>query len=366
MNENINEDTMTPVAGFPANQTNTFPSSDIKEKDIVIHTMPKRFLVALPKAQKARSTGLVILVCGVLVLIGSLAGLYFYLTKFDSNANSLNENENTATTSEETKQANNPPIADKQGDAEKAADAEAVKNSSLASQPDTVAIATSTKVQPEKTDIPEPPIATSTGSGIEVNAQNQPVGVTNNNIAYPSDSDRDGLFDPEEKLLGTDENLADTDADSYNDLAELLGLYNPAGSGKLIINTNIDKYINSQFGYTLLYPISWKAENVGGEESIIFKLNNNQFIQIMVENNPDKKALNNWYLEKTGADAIKNDQYAYKQGWEGIKTTDGLTVYLTKFNLDKIIILTYSLGTGNSFEYPDIYNMMINSLEISK
>lgn len=52
------------------------------------------------------------------------------------------------------------------------------------------------------------------------------------------DSDRDGLSDIEEKKYGTDPLNQDTDGDGYLDGAEVMGGYNPLGTGKLTTKIN--------------------------------------------------------------------------------------------------------------------------------
>ena len=47
------------------------------------------------------------------------------------------------------------------------------------------------------------------------------------------DSDKDGLFDEEESVYGTNVNNPDTDGDGYKDGEEVDGGFNPTGSGKL-------------------------------------------------------------------------------------------------------------------------------------
>lgn len=74
---------------------------------------------------------------------------------------------------------------------------------------------------------------------------NYSVGVTAQNLAKipladynlgGTDTDSDGLSDAIELALGTDINKADTDGDGFGDKAEVLGGYNPLGSGKLPID----------------------------------------------------------------------------------------------------------------------------------
>ena len=59
-----------PLAGAPAGPG--------KIEDITVHTMPQRFQAAEPETRKAKSTGLIILVGGVLILIAGLVFAYFY------------------------------------------------------------------------------------------------------------------------------------------------------------------------------------------------------------------------------------------------------------------------------------------------
>ena len=57
------------------------------------------------------------------------------------------------------------------------------------------------------------------------------------------DSDGDGLADALEIVLTTDPNKTDTDDDGYNDQDELIGGFDPLGSGKLALDNSVaDKY----------------------------------------------------------------------------------------------------------------------------
>ena len=60
---------------------NLAPAKVLSEKDIVVHTMPKRYLGLRPAVKKARGIGIIVLVCGLLVLGAALGFLYFYLAR---------------------------------------------------------------------------------------------------------------------------------------------------------------------------------------------------------------------------------------------------------------------------------------------
>lgn len=61
----------------------------------------------------------------------------------------------------------------------------------------------------------------------------QDVKVLCNNLLSPGDADQDGLFDTEEKKIGTNPYRADSDGDGYSDKDELSDGYNPCGEAKV-------------------------------------------------------------------------------------------------------------------------------------
>ena len=216
----------------------------------------------------------------------------------------------------------------------------------------------------EEIDIKRVDIATSTISDIEeatstvVEAEPVPAA-----ISYSSDSDQDGLSDLEEVLLGIDLQKTDSDNDGYDDKSELLNLYNPGGVGEIVTNAKIKKYTNATYRYSLYYPDAWLIERVGGDESIMVKLDNDQFFQIIVSLKTDDLSLEDWYKKEFNVPTINPDQKLYKQGWNGIKSEDGMIIYLVYPGEEKLYTVTYNLGLGRIISYQNIFEMMVNSLE---
>ena len=180
-----------------------------------------------------------------------------------------------------------------------------------------------------------------------------------------ADSDNDGLTDKEETLLGCDVNNIDSDGDGYDDLSEVMSLYNPAGANKLINNPNISKYLNNSFNYNLLYPANWTFSTVGGDESAMFKSSDNQFIQVIAQDNQDREPIGNWHKKQFDIAAIDSAKLIITDNWQGIKSEDGLTIYLTDKQYNNIITITYIPGQDNVLDYVNIFEMVIKSLEIS-
>jgi hypothetical protein len=178
-----------------------------------------------------------------------------------------------------------------------------------------------------------------------------------------SDFDRDGLSDTEEILLGTNFESIDSDSDTFDDYSELLNLYNPAGEGTLIVNANISKYSNGSYQYSLYHPAAWKLETIGGEESILFRASNNQFIQIIVAVNSEGESIENWYKEKISDSPVKPEQKYYKKGWTGVRSNDGLNIYLMNPTQSHVFTVTYNTGITNTTDFKAIFEMMVKSLQ---
>ncbi len=333
-------------------------------KEIVVHVMPKRFFPAQPAAKKAKGIGLVVIFGGAIFLIAALAILYFYFIKSGPEQPSGQEK---ATMSDQTeaiakKQTESQPVTTKETEEEEEETSPETQRGQEAGeateikQKEGFVIATTTEETTTTTSTEEAKGATST----KIIA----VPTTPKEYKIAADSDGDGLFDKEEVLFDCKVNLKDSDGDGYEDLAEVLNLYNPAGSGQIMVNPNIEKYINSKYSYSLYYPYAWPVDEVGGEDSIIFKLDNNQFIQVIIQPNTKRQTIQEWYKEQMGVEAIKDDQMAYKKGWQAVKSEDGLTFYLAKPSDDNVIIVSYSLGTSDILNYKNVFEIMIKSLEM--
>lgn len=185
------------------------------------------------------------------------------------------------------------------------------------------------------------------------------------NINYSFvDNDGDGLSDSEETILGTDFFKTDSDGDSYDDLTEALNLYNPAGSGKLINNSNVSKYQNNSFAYNILYPTIWDKNVLSDESSIIFSINSNSFVQVLVEENETGANIKNWYTSRfftlvDSANSIENEN------WEGVYSEDGLAVYLTNKQKSYIYTILYTVPEGQPQSYINIFKIIVNSFLVN-
>jgi hypothetical protein len=178
------------------------------------------------------------------------------------------------------------------------------------------------------------------------------------------DADGDGLTDKEEVALGSDANSMDGDGDGYSDFSEIINLYNPAGAGKLADSDKIKNYLNEVYGYEALYPVALPVAEVGGKDSVIFRSVDNHFIQIIAQANQGGLAIDEWYNQQFGASAAENLSQISGNGWQGIKSEDGLIVYLGDDSLKFIFVITYNPGEQNILEYKNIFEMILKSFTV--
>ena len=184
-------------------------------------------------------------------------------------------------------------------------------------------------------------------------------------VLVNGDSDSDGLSNKEEQLLGLNALLADSDSDGYSDLQEILSLNNPNGAGAIIDNQLIKKYINSNLDYQIYYPSVWSVSAISGNNSVILKASDNQSIQILSPDNQNLLSIDEWYSTEVSARKIQDSSRIDKNGWHGLFSADGLTLYLGYPGSNRVFVISYSPGFNAVPDYKNIFTMMINSFRLA-
>ena len=295
-----------------------------------------------------KKTGVVIISLGVLIVAALLYGLYVYIAhpeKFSF----LNLNSAAVPTSKATipPLTNTAPVNNHM-----------INSTTTPPAGENSAPTSTAPLSPTSTSVVTPPIT----------APVAPITITTSTPAAPVvalvDTDKDGLNDAEEALLGTDPTKADTNGNKYNDLTELLNLYNPVGTGRLETNTAyISKYSNPTYKYSILYPKAWKQEALNSNSSVILTAADNSFIQIAASANTAKQSINAWYSAEFNQ-APTTDMMTKIGGFDAITTTDGLTAYVTDGR--SIFIISYTPISDGVLTYKDIFAMILKSFTVSK
>ena len=323
---------------------NKIPEPDAKPlakiDHIAIHVMPERFRHQIVKHSSAKTTGLAIMIGGIGFLIIISASLYYFFLRKPS----------FIITPEPLIAPSNQPDQTEQPAAE--------INTPEENLSALTATGTEMSTLPTDNQAATSTVATSTAETLPEE--------TAVSFSFGSDSDNDGLTDIEEILLSTGTSTPDSDGDGYVDGAEILNLYDPAGAGKLAANSNIALYENKTFAYEIFYPATWQTSVNGGDDSLMFKSGDNQFVQIIVQPNANKQALDAWYAEQLNVPAINEADRADSANWQGLKSSDGLNLYLMDKKQNYIFSLTYNPGGSNILEYFNIFQMMIKSFRLKE
>ncbi len=188
----------------------------------------------------------------------------------------------------------------------------------------------------------------------------------NNNEATTAaiDDDQDGLSNAEEAILGTNAKASDSDTDGYKDAEELNNGYNPAGAGKIAANENLGTYLNTTFNFSLLYPKNWNRTIASTDDSVMFTADNHQFVQILVQPNSNQQDIVDWYKATFSVQTIPNSQLMLSETWDGVKTPDGLTLYLTNKDKTYIFVVTYNLGNTRILEFKNIFDTIVRNFKL--
>lgn len=340
--------------------------------NVVIHTMPKSYLhQGKPAKHKHGGLGLVILAVGSLALLLIFTVLYVYLSQGDILDSGLLDSTDSApqrlTPVDESEWEEARPPAGDEAAEDKAAVPEDGSGEAAPAGGREEAEPENGPKEDEARPVKVIDLGTATGTAAAATAtpaEAEAATSSRQSFSLAADSDNDGLYDAEEGLLGCDKAAPDSDNDGYDDLSELMNLYNPAGQGQLITNPAISRYTNPEHNYTFYYPSAWGIEQIDGEDSIMFDLGQGQFLQVIAAASGAEGGLEAWYKEEFGVSYIDPARKIYKAGWQGVRSEDGLTAYMQKTGEDKIYTLSYNLGIDSTLYYKNIFEMMLRSIDI--
>lgn len=321
----------------------------IDESKLVIHTIPDRFKPA--KNTGGKNTGMFILLGGGVMLFLMMGALYYFLIYSDRAPS-----KESASPAEKSEVATPAPVPPAPVSSPSPVDPVATTTEPVAS---TSASSTIDNYNPEMDLSFASATAATSSEATTTPAEPTP--------AKGKDTDSDGMTDAEEMLLNTNPELADTDGDNYPDLDELRKLYNPAGRGKVTdANSTIYKrYTDPTYRYYLYLPaVSTPTSFQDG--SVLFKVGATDFIKISREEDAGNAVLADWYKENQQLAEIDPALFITKKGWSAIKSADGFIVYLQKVGAVGIYVVNYNHGLNNMIEYPNIFDLAVNSLEIAK
>lgn len=197
----------------------------------------------------------------------------------------------------------------------------------------------------------------------------------NTNTGVPpqlsSDSDRDGLTDLEEAVMGSQPTKPDTDGDGYLDGQEVNNGYSPVTAGsdeasKLPAAVFIEKLVTdfTDDNFSTLYIKDWQVDTIDTLHQIrITAKDTGEIIKISVVDNPEKLSSVNWYLDRNPLVRLDQLRQVNVGDLSGIFSPDGLKAYLTDRN--KFYVFEYDImDDQGEIRYPAIFNMIVKNFKL--
>jgi hypothetical protein len=337
------------------------------EKENKFYTMPTKESVShVAGGSNSKLMGIIIMVCGIIVLGGAVYFSYIYLIAPQSQPQQMaeekqNSDQATQQQNEQEKDDLNNQTEDKKETSteEDSQENEKSNESETATAKDQDNNKTASTTKEEAGD--EEETASTTKKLTEEKEEQE---ATSTQVTV-EDEDGDGLSLAEENIFGADPKESDTDEDGFRDGSEVMNLYDPAQAKvSLIENDNIEKYTNQDFGYSLLYPAEWDVKEVGGNTSLMFKSPGKEFIQLIIQDNTDSLGIEEWYSQQFPEEKMSEENVVELETWKGIKKKNRSIYYLTDSDKKNIYVISYSAPADITPQYGTIFNMMVKSFSV--
>ncbi len=367
---------MSSSAGVPAAQSPAQQPTGSGE----IYTMPDKFLQDSGPVgdtgsgkKKGKLWTWILIIVIVLAIAGIIAGVAYYIL------NGLPETQTTQQTNTAVENTNDVPVNENTNDnANGNVNSNANANDNVNAN-DNANANTNENSNENTNDNANGNVNSNANANDNVNANDNANTNTDNTNASVSvvpskDTDSDSLTNEEEQIYTTKADKPDTDTDGYNDGAEILAGYdpaNPTSSGRLSDSSLVESYKNKEYGYTILFPSEWIAEEVSQstDNEVFFTPSAldtaGQFVEVIVEENPTGFTAVDWYLDQqpsvTEAELEKITSF---EGLEGVLSTNGYTAYYT--NNKYVYAISYQYGSSKELHFNSTFTMMAKSFVLAK
>ncbi len=223
-------------------------------------------------------------------------------------------------------------------------------------------------------------IATSTLSGVDATSTTEEIATTTESefptpgsntaitLIAAADADNDGLTDIEESVIGTSATKFDSDGDGFGDKKELDDGYSPVKSGdaKLVDDIFIKKFYTdfTEDNFMIMSINDWAVNSIVSIKQVRITASTGEVIKISVSDNREGVSPLNLYLQNNPMASIADLESLDANGLTGLISADGLKAYLTNQSRSKFYIIEYlPEGETDLFRYPNIFRMIVNSLE---
>ncbi|MBU2566689.1 hypothetical protein KKG46_03970 [Patescibacteria group bacterium] len=172
------------------------------------------------------------------------------------------------------------------------------------------------------------------------------------------DTDKDGLTNSEELLLGTDPNMVDSDGDGYEDAAELGNGYDPASRGTTLQSSSYIAPLTIGVLNSLM-PAAW-TKKPGTSGSVIIETGTPASITVNTDPYSDSKPLLEWLIAKyPGTKGGDFEVGKNVSGYDVVYSKDKTTAWLLKGNT--VYTFRYATNGSETIDYQNVFILMVEN-----
>jgi hypothetical protein len=189
-----------------------------------------------------------------------------------------------------------------------------------------------------------------------------PESITPSVVVEPTeatDTDADGLSDAEESLLGTSTIEVDSDGDGFADGSEVQSGYDPVAVGKKLSESVSLKKENIGATLSALMPFAWTVSAGSEAGSYAVETGTLATVEVKISQKTSGSQFTDWLVEN-GIDAAAGRSFTTRAGNSAWQSADRLTTYVLQN--DTVVKFQYLLNGSTSYEFRNIYDMMMQSL----
>jgi hypothetical protein len=177
------------------------------------------------------------------------------------------------------------------------------------------------------------------------------------------DRDSDGLTDAEEALFGTNPLSPDTDGDTYQDGAEVLGGYDPTAAKAALVTSSRFKSVTVRSVATARIPSAWTEEGAAGTQYInTGTAENFQITERRLADEPTDLTLTDWFASDAGVAPVTLRVFRTRGGYDAWQTEDGRTTYVVVGQT--VLVVKYASDGSTSVEFRATYDVFVNTLNV--
>jgi len=204
-------------------------------------------------------------------------------------------------------------------------------------------------------NLPPPQSITQTTSG-------QPVAPAPVVLVEASDTDGDGISDPEEAVLATDATMPDSDGDGFSDGSELANGYDPAAANLSLSASPRFKLAQIGSSLSVLLPAAWTVgADVTAPGDVSIQTGTPTSFSVHLGARSETQTFLAWLgVNEPTQDAGSLRSITTRAGYMGHLTPDGLRAYIEIPG--GVVVIAYRPNAATSYDFRTLFTYVVQNI----